>query len=56
MRVLDTEIPGALIIEPDVVRDERGFFVETSRAEWFRDLDITHDWAQDNHSRSRRGV
>ena len=56
MRVLETEIPGALIIEPDVYRDERGFFVETSRAEWFRDLGITHAWVQDNHSRSRRGV
>ena len=56
MRVVETEIPGALIIEPDVHRDERGFFVETSRADWFRDLGITHTWAQDNHSRSRRGV
>jgi dTDP-4-dehydrorhamnose 3,5-epimerase len=56
MRVLPTEIPGALIIEPDLYRDKRGFFVETSRAEWFRDLGITHDWVQDNHSRSSRGV
>jgi len=56
MRVIDTEIPGALIIEPNMFRDERGFFMETARADWFRDLGITHDWAQDNHSRSRRGV
>ena len=56
MRILPTAIPGAFLIEPDVYRDERGFFVETSRAEWFRDLGITHDWAQDNHSRSTRGV
>ncbi len=56
MRVIDTEIPGAFIIEPDVYRDGRGFFVETSRADWFRDLGITHEWAQDNHSRSTRGV
>lgn len=56
MRVLETGIPGALIIEPDVYRDERGFFVETFRAEWFRDLGITHAWVQGNHSRSRRGV
>jgi dTDP-4-dehydrorhamnose 3,5-epimerase len=56
MRVLPTEIPRALIIEPDIHHDERGFFVETSRAEWFRDLGITHEWAQDNHSRSTRGV
>lgn len=56
MRVIDTEIPGAFIIEPDVHRDPRGFFVETARAEWFRDLGITHEWVQDNHSRSTRGV
>src|SRR5665213_493127 len=56
MRVIPTEIPDAVIIEPRIFHDERGFFVETSRAEWFRDLGITHDWVQDNHSRSRRGV
>ncbi len=29
MKVLPTEIPGVLIIEPKVFGDERGFFLET---------------------------
>jgi dTDP-4-dehydrorhamnose 3,5-epimerase len=56
MRIIPTEIPDAVIIEPTVFRDERGFFVETARAEWFPELGITHPWLQDNHSRSTRGV
>jgi dTDP-4-dehydrorhamnose 3,5-epimerase len=56
MRVVPTGIPGAVVLEPRVFHDSRGFFVETSRAEWFADLGITHDWVQDNHSRSERGV
>ena len=56
MRVIPTEIPDAVIIEPTIFRDERGFFVETARAEWFPAIGITHPWLQDNHSRSTRGV
>ena len=56
MRVIPTDIPDAVVIEPQGFHDARGFFVETSRAEWFRDLGIAHEWVQDNHSRSERGV
>lgn len=56
MRVEATAIPGAVILEPRIFRDARGFFVETLRAQWLEDLGITCDWVQDNHSRSDRGV
>ncbi len=56
MNVVETGIPGAVVLEPVVHRDERGFFVETLRREWLDDLGVTHDWVQDNHSRSTRGV
>ncbi len=56
MRVIPTGIPDAIVLEPQIYHDTRGFFVETSRAEWFRDLGIAHEWVQDNHSRSERGV
>jgi dTDP-4-dehydrorhamnose 3,5-epimerase len=31
MKFIPTELPGVTVIEPDVYRDERGFFVETYR-------------------------
>jgi hypothetical protein len=33
VRVVETELPGVLIIEPDVHSDPRGFFVETYHSE-----------------------
>jgi dTDP-4-dehydrorhamnose 3,5-epimerase len=56
MRVLETSLPGLLVVEPAVHRDERGFFVETYREGLLADLGITDRWVQDNHSRSTRGV
>lgn len=57
MNVIETALPGVLIIEPKVIGDERGFFVETFRADRYRrEAGITLDFVQDNHSRSRRGI
>jgi len=39
-----------------VIGDERGFFMETYRADNFRDLGLPTNWVQDNHSRSAKGV
>jgi dTDP-4-dehydrorhamnose 3,5-epimerase len=51
---VQTELPGVLVIEPDVHRDARGFFLETYRADAFRAMGITTPFVQDNHSRSVR--
>ena len=57
MKVIETELPGVLIIEPEVHGDRRGFFVETFQARRYREeAGITHEFVQDNHSRSSRGV
>ena len=45
-----------VVIEPEVHRDTRGFFLETFRAERLAEAGIVDDWVQDNHSRSTRGV
>ena len=47
---------GPVLIEPAVHGDARGFFVETYRASALAERGIVHDWVQDNHSRSGRGV
>lgn len=57
MKILPTEIPDVLLIEPQVFGDDRGFFYESFNLRNFRDktgLDL--DFVQDNHSRSTRNV
>lgn len=56
MKFLPSEIPGILIIDPQVYSDERGFFMETFQADLFREAGIPGEFVQDNHSGSRRGV
>lgn len=56
MRVVETALPGVLIIEPAVFKDSRGFFKETFQAERYREAGIELEFVQDNHSRSGRGV
>ena len=56
MQVRELSIPGALVIEPVVHGDERGFFAETYREPQWSEHGIPSTWAQDNHSRSGRGV
>jgi dTDP-4-dehydrorhamnose 3,5-epimerase len=57
VKVVPTELPGVVLIEPTVHGDERGFFVETFQARrYLENAGISLDFVQDNHSRSRRGV
>ena len=56
MRVVKTELPEVLIVEPDVRRDSRGFFLETYHTERYRAHGIPGPFVQDNHSRSVEGT
>lgn len=56
MKVRETELPGVLVLEPRVFRDDRGFFLETARRSWLEDAGIEPDLVQDNQSRSGRGT
>jgi len=56
MNVIQTHLPGVLIIEPKVFGDERGFFVECYQEPRYRDVGIEMPFVQDNHSRSQYGV
>ncbi len=56
MKVIETALPGVLIIEPKVFGDSRGFFIETFQLERYREIGITQPFVQDNHSRSPHGV
>ncbi len=51
-----THLNGLVVLRPHVHEDVRGWFTEAYRADHFRELGLPHEFPQDNHSRSRRGV
>jgi dTDP-4-dehydrorhamnose 3,5-epimerase len=56
MKVIDTKIPDVKLLEPQVFGDERGFFMETFRDEWFKQNIADRTFVQENHSKSVKGV
>jgi dTDP-4-dehydrorhamnose 3,5-epimerase len=56
MNILETPLPGVLVLEPRVFGDSRGFFMESWNRQTFAALGFDLDFVQDNHSRSTRGV
>jgi dTDP-4-dehydrorhamnose 3,5-epimerase len=56
MKVIETKIPGVLIIEPKVFGDSRGFFLESFHADRYAEYGIESNFVQDNYSRSSKGV
>ena len=56
MKVTDTRLADVKIIEPQVFRDERGFFFESFNQERFEAAVGRVNFVQDNHSKSTRGV
>jgi dTDP-4-dehydrorhamnose 3,5-epimerase len=57
VKVIRTEIPDVLILEPKVFGDARGFFFESWNEKAFREATgVQLPFVQDNHSRSAKGV
>jgi dTDP-4-dehydrorhamnose 3,5-epimerase len=56
MKVIETALPGALILEPQVFGDARGFFYESYNEAKYRAAGVDHRFVQSNVSRSARGV
>ena len=57
MNVVQTALPGVLILEPKVFGDERGFFFESYNQKTLKEVaGIDAEFVQDNHSRSARNV
>ena len=55
-RRLPTKLDGVVLVEPEVIGDERGFFVETFSRDAWREIGIEADFVQHNHSRSAKGT
>ena len=56
MNIIETALPGVLIIEPKVFGDARGYFFESWNQAAFEAAGITNNWVQDNESKSCYGV
>jgi len=56
MNIIKTSLNDALVIEPKVFEDSRGFFSETWNKSDFEENGIRNNWVQDNHAKSQYGV
>jgi dTDP-4-dehydrorhamnose 3,5-epimerase len=56
IRIESRHLDGVVVLVPQVFEDERGFFMETFRADQFKAFGLPTDFVQDNHSRSKKGV
>jgi len=57
MKIIATDIPDVLVIEPRVFGDDRGFFYESfNQKVWEEKTGLRMTFVQDNHSRSKRNV
>ena len=56
MNIIETALPGVLILEPKVFGDARGYFFESWNQAAFEAAGITNQWVQDNESKSCYGV
>lgn len=56
MNVIETSLPGVLVLEPRVFRDERGAFFESFNLAKMVELGLPADWKQDNFSISKQHV
>jgi len=52
IQFVETLIPGVILIEPVVHRDDRGVFLETYHESRYREGGISERFVQDNHSSS----
>ena len=57
MTLIETDLPGVVLLQPKVFGDARGFFMETYNQRVFEQLTgVSESFVQDNHSRSSRGI
>jgi dTDP-4-dehydrorhamnose 3,5-epimerase len=56
MKFLPTALPEVVLVEPDIFRDDRGFFLETYQKLKYGGAGLPEEFVQDNHSFSIRGT
>lgn len=56
MQIIETEIPGLMIVEPNMIFDSRGFFLKTFHNEIFSELGLNTIWKEEYFSSSHKNV
>jgi dTDP-4-dehydrorhamnose 3,5-epimerase len=56
MKITKTDLEGLLVIHPSVFSDSRGYFFESYRKEAFSGYGISHEFVQDNISKSKKNT
>ena len=56
MKIIETTLPGVLIIEPAIYKDDRGAFLETWNQQRMAEAGLPANFVQDNFSISRKNV
>jgi dTDP-4-dehydrorhamnose 3,5-epimerase len=56
MKIVQTPLSGVLVIEPELFKDDRGYFFESYHQKKYADAGIPPTFVQDNQSRSVRGI
>jgi dTDP-4-dehydrorhamnose 3,5-epimerase len=56
LKAVSKHLDGLVVFEPQVYKDDRGFFMESWRKKDLEEHGIDVDFKQDNHSKSSRGV
>lgn len=56
MKIIETGIKDLVVLEPPIFSDERGYFSEAFKKEWFHKNVLPYEFIQDNESGSQRGV
>lgn len=56
MKVIPTGIEDLVILEPQVFGDDRGYFMESFKKQWWKEYAPDTEFIQDNESKSKRGV
>ncbi len=54
--VIETGLDGPILVKPAVHEDSRGFFLESYRANLWREIGVGPEFVQQNHSRSARST
>ncbi|HUL15884.1 MAG TPA: dTDP-4-dehydrorhamnose 3,5-epimerase [Terriglobales bacterium] len=56
LKIESRHLGEVVVLVPQVFTDERGYFMETFRADGFRELGLPQTFVQENHSYSKQGV
>ena len=53
-KIESVHLNEVIVVQPEVRGDSRGFFMETYRADQFKELGLPTNFVQDNHSKSKK--